>query len=105
MRIIRASLQVHGIRKKGISVRRKFIGKKQLRQGKERCLNARKPPFGGASFCKEPLAPTYFPTYECAVSWAMKRLTAEFGMGSGVPSFPWPPRNLYEYIEREEGNL
>ena len=26
-------------------------------------------------------------------------------MGSGVPSFPWPPRNLYEYIEREEGNL
>ena len=62
-------------------------------------LKREEAPFWGASFCKEPLAPTYFPTYECAVSWAMKRLTAEFGMGSGVPASLWTPRKFIIDIE------
>ena len=38
------------------------------------------------------LAATYFPARERAVSSARKSLTAEFGMGSGVPSSPWLPK-------------
>ena len=38
------------------------------------------------------LAATYFPTIRTAVSSARESLTAEFGMGSGVTSPPWPPR-------------
>ncbi len=49
------------------------------------------------------LASTYFPTQKYAVSWAMKSLTAEFGMGSGVASSLWTPRKwcvhyVYKYI-------
>lgn len=29
-----------------------------------------------------------------AVSSAMESLTSEFGMGSGVPSPPWPPKKF-----------
>ena len=43
------------------------------------------------------LASAYFPTQEYAVSWAMKSLTAEFGMGSGIPSSLWTPRK-YENV-------
>ncbi len=41
------------------------------------------------------LAATYFPTHRCAVSSALEGLTAEFGMGSGVPPPEWPPGNSY----------
>ena len=44
------------------------------------------------TFLKKTLASAYFPTQEYAVSWAMKSLTAEFGMGSGIPSSLWTPR-------------
>ena len=40
------------------------------------------------------LAPFYFPTQEYAVSSTMESLTAEFGMGSGVPSPPGAPRQI-----------
>ena len=42
--------------------------------------------------CEQSLAAAYFPTIWTAVSSAMESLTTEFGMGSGVPSPPWPPR-------------
>ena len=41
------------------------------------------------------LAATYFPTHGYAVSSALEGLTAEFGMGSGVPPPEWPPGNSY----------
>ena len=44
------------------------------------------------TFLKKTLASAYFPTQKYAVSWAMKSLTAEFGMGSGIPSSLWTPR-------------
>ena len=52
-----------------------------------------KPPARDAArgLCKD-LAATYFPTIRTAVSSARESLTAEFGMGSGVTSPPWPPR-------------
>ena len=49
------------------------------------------------TFLKKTLASAYFPTQEYAVSWAMKSLTAEFGMGSGIPSSLWTPRK-YENV-------
>ena len=49
------------------------------------------------TFLKKTLASAYFPTQKYAVSWAMKSLTAEFGMGSGIPSSLWTPRK-YENV-------
>ena len=49
----------------------------------------RREPFGGDG---KNLAASYFPARRCAVSSARKSLTAEFGMGSGVPSSPWLPK-------------
>ena len=46
------------------------------------------PSWIGRPFGNKVLALFYFPTYECAVSSTMESLTAEFGMGSGVPSPP-----------------
>ena len=46
------------------------------------------------TFLKKTLASAYFPTQKYAVSWAMKSLTAEFGMGSGIPSSLWTPANI-----------
>ena len=43
------------------------------------------------------LAVSYFPVRSCTVSSAMKSLTAEFGMGSGVPSSPGLPK-FYKFI-------
>jgi hypothetical protein len=37
------------------------------------------------------LAATYSPTLLCAVPSAMKGLTSEFGMGSGISPSPLPP--------------
>ena len=53
----------------------------------------RKAPETGA-FPKITLASAYFPTQIYAVSWAMRRLTSEFGMGSGVPASLWTPANM-----------
>ena len=55
-------------------------------------------------FCaNKTLASAYFPTQGYAVSWAMKRLTSEFGMGSGVPASLWTPRKFFKYIiDREK---
>ena len=55
-------------------------------------------------FCaNKTLASAYFPTQGYAVSWAMKRLTSEFGMGSGVPASLWTPRKFSKYIiDREK---
>ena len=50
------------------------------------------------TFLKKTLASAYFPTQKYAVSWAMKSLTAEFGMGSGIPSSLWTPRKYVKYI-------
>ena len=58
------------------------------------------------TFLKKTLASAYFPTQEYAVSWAMKSLTAEFGMGSGIPSSLWTPRKFQKYIiDREQRGL
>ena len=55
------------------------------------------------TFLKKTLASAYFPTQEYAVSWAMKSLTAEFGMGSGIPSSLWTPRKFSKcIIDRDE---
>ena len=40
---------------------------------------------------KKKLATTYSPTLLCAVPSAIKGLTSEFGMGSGVPPSPLSP--------------
>ena len=54
------------------------------------------------TFRKKTLASAYFPTQGYAVSWAMKSLTAEFGMGSGIPSSLWTPRKYVKcIIDRE----
>ena len=58
------------------------------------------------TFLKKTLASAYFPTQEYAVSWAMKSLTAEFGMGSGIPSSLWTPRKFSKcIIDRDERGL
>ena len=49
------------------------------------------------------LAASYFPARRCAVSSARKSLTAEFGMGSGVPSTPWLPKWLDGALSRGSG--
>ena len=41
------------------------------------------------------LAATYSPTLLCVVPLAMKSLTSEFGMGSGISSSPMPPGKGY----------
>ena len=64
------------------------VGNKK-RKGPERILRA---------FLKEVLASAYCPTNSSAVSSAMKRLTSEFGMGSGVPASPWTPRQIYKFV-------
>ena len=62
-----------------------------------------KKPRKNRGLCKFTLASTYFPTQKYAVSWAMRRLTSEFGMGSGVPASPWTPRKHRKYIiDRDE---
>ena len=40
------------------------------------------------------LAATYSPTLLCAVPSAMKGLTSEFGMGSGISPSPLPPSKI-----------
>ena len=45
------------------------------------------------------LAASYSSTLLCAVPSAMKGLTSEFGMGSGVPLSPLPPRKNLEHIK------
>ena len=51
------------------------------------------------------MASSYFPTQEYAVSWAMKSLTTEFGMGSGIPSSLWTPRKCPKCIIDREGEV
>src|SRR5271154_1975040 len=41
---------------------------------------------------KKTLAATYSSILLCIVPSAMKGLTSEFGMGSGITPSPWPPR-------------
>ncbi len=53
-----------------------------------------KKPFIRKGFLKEALASFYFPTQDYAVSSTMEGLTAEFGMGSGVPPPPRTPRQF-----------
>ena len=45
------------------------------------------------------LAATYSPTLLSAVPSAMKGLTSEFGMGSGISSSPMPPEKMCQIIE------
>ena len=61
----------------------------------------KKAPHMGAFFGKD-LAVSYFPGRNWPVSSAMKSLTAEFGMGSGVTSSPGPPKFHKYIIDRKE---
>lgn len=45
------------------------------------------------------LAATYSPTLLCAVPSAMKGLTSEFGMGSGISPSPMPPSKIWQMRE------
>ena len=60
----------------------------------------RREPFGGDG---KNLAASYVPARRCAVSSARKSLTAEFGMGSGVPSTPWLPKGVDGALSRGSG--
>ena len=62
--------------------------------GEGGCPSMKKGPPVQAGLRNNVLAPFYFPTQEYAVSSTMESLTAEFGMGSGVPSPPGAPRQI-----------
>ena len=56
---------------------------------------------GCLTFVRQPwwksLAATYSPTLLSAVPSAMKGLTSEFGMGSGISPSPMPPRKIVNF--------
>ena len=57
-------------------------------------------PNKGIAEVKKSLAATYSPTLLCAVPSAMKGLTSEFGMGSGISLSLLPPsKNLVNLVD------
>ena len=74
--------------------------------GTPKALKREPPPEGVyLSGAVKNLAASYFPARRCAVSSARKSLTAEFGMGSGVPSTPWLPKAWDGALSRGSGAL